>query len=400
MDPSNGLDGMMDIAIKDGHISTVSRAIDPDDAKEVYDAQGQLVTPGLVDLHAHGYHLATPLGINIDHYSLGRGVTTVVDAGSAGCSTFPGFRSFAVERFSTRMLAFLNISCCGLSFATISGNQTLGELESIKLLDTQGCIDCVNENRDVLVGVKVRLSDDLADNGQNEAEAYLRALQAAKEVALPLMVHHTFSTVPLEDCPGKMSEGDIYTHCFHGFRSTIIDRTSRKINPVVRHARDRGVRFDIGHGMGAFSWTVAEICAAEGFWPDVISTDLHSMTADGPAYDMPTVMTRLLHVGMPMKSVIEASTSTPAKSIGWDDRIGSLGVGREADVTVLEHQEVAIDLEDCQSQMRRINQRLVAKAVWRAGKKCVITHPQHWPNPETIEKCRPLQQRLEIKDLA
>ena len=119
-------------------------------------------------------------------------------------------------------------------------------------------------------------------------------------------------------------------------------------------ARERGVFFDIGHGQGSFNWTVAEICAHEGFWPDTISTDIHSGTCEGPAYDMPTVMTRLLHVGMPLNEVIARSTIEPAKAIGWEDRIGTLDVGREADIAVFSVENVDLALEDCQSQLRSI----------------------------------------------
>ena len=398
IDPANGVDGILDVAIQGRHLAAVKGQIDPTNAENVYDATGQLVVPGLVDLHVHGFHLATPLGVDMDHYCLGRGVTTVVDAGSAGCNTLPAFRAFAAKRFQARMLGFLNISCLGLTIGSATILDEPGELDLISLVNTGKCVTCVNTNRDLLVGVKVRLSDSIADNGRNEAEAYARATEAARTVKLPLMVHHSHSTVSMEDCPGKMIAGDIYTHCYHGFRSTIVDPESRKVLPVVRDAQQRGVLFDIGHGMGAFNWTVVEICAAEDFWPDTISTDLHSLTHEGPAYDLPTVMTRLLHVGMPLKDIIERTTVTPARAIGWENRIGTLGVGREADVAVLSCTDVDLELEDCQSQMRRIKQRLSAEAVWRAGRRCQITQPKCWPNPETIAECRAMQQHLLVRD--
>ena len=138
-----------------------------------------------------------------------------------------------------------------------------------------------------------------------------------------------------------------------GSRSSIVDAATRKPHRAVIDARERGVFFDIGHGQGSFNWTVAEICAHEGFWPDTISTDIHSGTCEGPAYDMPTVMTRLLHVGMPLNEVIARSTIEPAKCIGWQDRIGTLGVGREADIAVFSVEDVDLALEDCQSQLRK-----------------------------------------------
>ncbi len=250
------------------------------------------------------------------------------------------------------------------------------------------------------MGVKIRLSDTLADEGRNEPEAYRRARNAALATRLPLMVHHSFSAVPLEECPGGMVSGDIYTHAFHGFASTIIDPNRRKVHSAVRQARENGVLFDIGHGAGAFNWTVGEICASEGFWPDVISTDIHSFTCEGPAYDMPTVMTRLLHLGMPLKKVIECSTIAAARAIDWEDRIGTLGVGREADVAVLALDEADMELEDCHGQMRRIQRRLVAQAVWRSGKRGRITKPSNCPNLENIEAAKQRVLRAVIRDTA
>jgi len=398
IDPANELDGVFDVAIDAGRIAAVQETLDADLAKQVYDAGGKLVTPGLVDLHVHGYHLATPLGMDTDHHCLGRGVTTAIDAGSAGCDTMAGFRAFAAERFRTRLLAFVNISRAGLSFGGPAGGDVAGELETLKLVSSRDCIDCIEANRDLLVGVKVRLSDSLADEGRNEPEAFRRAREAAVATRLPLMTHHSFSTVPLEACPGAMAPGDIYTHCYHGFASTIVDPATRRVHPAVRAARENGVLFDIGHGMGAFNWTVGEICAAEGFLPDVISTDMHTLTNEGPAYDLPTVMTRLLHLGMSLQEVIRSSTVAAARAIGWDDRIGTLGVGREADVAVLALEAVDMALEDCHAQMRRIGQRLVPQAVWRAGRPGQITSPRHWPNREKIEAARAWWPRLVIRD--
>ena len=401
LDPAQDRDQVCDIAVKDGRISSIAPRMDPSEADASFDAAGQIVTPGLVDLHVHGYHLATPLGVPVDRYCLGRGVTTAVDAGSAGFSTYPGLRGYAIDHFRTRLLAFLNISCTGLSFSTLGGHPSIpGELESLKLVDTQGCVDCIEADRDVIVGVKVRLSSNLADEGRNEAEAFRRASEAARAVGMPLMVHHTSSSVPLEDCPGKMLTGDVYTHCYHGYPSSVIDPTTRRVHPAVKSARENGVLFDLGHGVGAFSWTVGELCAKEGFWPDIISTDMHSLTCEGPAYDMATVMTRLLHLGLSLPEVIRASTTTPARAIGWEDRIGTLEVGREADIAVFSLQPVDLDLEDCQSQMRRIRRRLEARAVWKAGQQVDLTHPLQWPNPDTIRSQRATWSRLEIHDLA
>ena len=259
-------------------------------------------------------------------------------------------------------------------------------------------METIESNRDILIGVKIRLSESLADDGRNELEAFRRAKEAAAAVGLPLMVHYSLSTVLHEDCPGTLSPGDILTHCFHAYSGSIVDPQTRRPADLVRAARDNGVLFDIGHGMGAFCWTVAEICTGEGFWPDTISTDMHTLTCNGPGYDMPTVMTKLLHVGMPLEEVIKGSTVDAARAIGWEDRIGTLGVGCEADVVVLALEDVNVELEDCHAQMRRVRQRLVAEAVWRAGEPGEITRPKCWPNPELLETARVWRSRMVVRD--
>ena len=398
IDPANGLDSVLDVAISDGKIAAVEANLDVGLADKVYDAGGKLVTPGLVDLHTHTYDLVTPLGIDVDHYCLGRGVTTAVDTGSAGCDTFRGFRAFSVERFRTRVLAFLNISRAGLAVGAATLKEAPGELESPKFINADECVTCVEANRDILIGVKVRLSASIADNGANEPLAYEASREAAKTTATPLMVHHTMSTIPVEAAPGQMQPGDIYTHSYHGYESTIIDPQTRAIHASVLNARQRGVLFDIGHGMGSFNWTVAEICAAHGFWPDTISTDMHSLTCDGPGYDLPTVMSRLLHLGMPLPEVIRTSTVNAAAAIGWQDRLGTLGVGRAADVTVLSVNDVDVLLEDCHGQVRPMRQRLKAKAVWKDGEPATITEPVRWPNAEKAAKSKEGWSQLVIRD--
>ena len=399
MDPANGIDAVADLAIGGGRIAAISNTpAVAEPARREFDARGLIVCPGLVDIHIHGYHLATPLGIDVDHYCLGRGVTTAVDAGSAGACTLPGFRAFAVERFRTRLLGFLHISSIGLAGAGLGGGSAPGECDSLRTVDADDCARAIEANRDILVGVKIRLSDSCADDGRNEAEAYERALRAAAMTGLPLMVHHSFSTVDLSDCPGRMKPGDIYTHCFHGFPSTILEPESRRIHPAVAAARERGVLFDIGHGQGSFTWTVAEAAARQGFWPDTISTDLHSGTCEGPCYDMPTAMTRMLRVGMPLEAVIRAATIGPAEAVGIAGEAGTLGIGREADVAVLRIEDAGFELDDCQGQMRLIEKRIRAEAVWRAGERCAITEPLRFADPAVTRSQREWWPRLVVRD--
>ena len=199
-------------------------------------------------------------------------------------------------------------------------------------------------------------------------------------------------------CPGSLRVGDIYTHTYHGWKSTIIDVTTGRVYPDVIEARRRGVLFDLGHGQGSFTWTVAEKCAEVGFWPDFISTDLHSGNTDGPAYDLTVVMSKMLHVGMSLHDVIKATTFNPAKAIRKDDIIGSLSIGRKADISVLRLDNVDLDLEDCVGQIRHLKERLVPVAVWKNGERIEVTKPSVFPNKNVWVNQSKTWGTAEVKD--
>ncbi|XP_067016985.1 deacetylase EF_0837-like isoform X2 [Acropora muricata] len=375
IDPANDLNEIADVGVKEKKITSVVPHIE-ERGQEEFDASGCIVTPGLIDCHVHIYQHVTPLGVNVDETCLARGVTSVVDAGSAGATTFPGL---------------------------LKG----GECDSLNQVDPDLCIKCINQNRDLIVGVKVRLSASVANDGANEEEAFRRALSVTAKNNVPLMTHHTFSTVPVVEtnleqksltCPGSLRAGDIYTHCFHGFPSTIINPDTGQIYSDAHNARKRGVLFDMGHGQGSFSWTVAEICAKEGFWPDIISSDLHVESVDGPAYDLLTVMSKMLHVGMPLIDIIKSVTMTPAAAIGRIDLIGSLSLGRPADITVIRIEKVDFDLEDCHAHLRRIKQRFVPVAVWKDGVRFKTFSAHPFPNAAKFKELASSQDELVIKD--
>eukprot|EP00118_Oscarella_pearsei_P001627 m.7951 g.7951 ORF g.7951 m.7951 type:complete len:430 (+) comp20104_c0_seq2:30-1319(+) len=407
IDPANGVDDVLDVLTReDGRIAAVDKFLgSPGTNCREIDCSDLIVVPGLIDIHIHGYQYATPLGIDVDEYCLRRGVTTAVDAGSSGASTFAGLKKFIAEKCQTRLLAFLHIALHGLASAGCAGFGRGGESDSLKQVQADDCLRCINENRDILVGVKVRLTADVCNSGKNETEAYERAMKAARVSNVPLMVHHSESTIPigsmgsdLLSCPGSLSKGDIYTHVFHGLNTTIVDTAAGKLHSAVWESKRRGVLFDVGHGMGSFSWTVAELCAKEGFWPDLIGSDLHQESCEGPAYDLVTVMSKMLCVGMPLVDVITAATSTPAEAIGWADRIGSLTVGRDADITVLALETCDIMLEDTQGQMRRLTKRLIPKLVFKSGQPIKITEPKMFPNVTILESRRKDQSKLVFKD--
>eukprot|EP01043_Picozoa_sp_COSAG02_P006263 COSAG02_NODE_177_length_31154_cov_32.205152_11_plen_294_part_00 len=167
---------------------------------------------------------------------------------------------------------------------------------------------------------------------------------------------------------------------------------------AVWEAKRRGVLMDVGHGQGSFNWTVAKIATEEGFWPDILSTDIHRDSRHGPCYDLPTVITKWMIVGMPLVECIAKTTHIPAQAIGWGDRIGTLGVGRVADIACFEMVDVNVMLEDCQSQLRPCTTRMVCRAVWKDGKPGQLTQPKAWPNPETVALQRPAWEILEVRD--
>ena len=311
IDVANGIaDQPMDVAIRGDTIAAVEEpgVLPPSAAAEVFDASGLLVMPGLVDLHAHGFKGIGPVGIDFDEACLSRCTTTAMDAGSAGSATFPGFKEFIIDPCKTRVLSFLNISMIGLA-GTLDGANTGGpgaggSNQSLAYMSVEDTVRCIRENRDHVVGVKTLLSRPISDDGRTEAATYAMALEASGEAGVPLMCHHSMSSIPIEECPGHLRRGDIYTHCFHGFETTIMDSEARKVNSAVHEAHKRGVIMDIGHGAGSFNWTVAEQCWAEGLRPTTISTDIWTSTNVGPCYDLPTCMTKMLAVGM---SLVRAS---------------------------------------------------------------------------------------------
>ena len=172
---------------------------------------------------------------------------------------------------------------------------------------------------------------------------------------------------PKLSCPGDLRVGDIYTHTFHGHKSTIVDFNLNKLHPVIHKSQQNGVLFDVGHGQGSFSWKVSDIASKEGFFPDLISTDLHSLSMDGPAYDLVTVMSKFLHVGMSLYDVVRAVTSQAAAAIGWSEVIGSLSKGKVGDITILRLEKGEFMLEDCEDSLRTCNQLLQPVAVWKGG---------------------------------
>src|SRR5258707_9722436 len=240
------------------------------------DASGLIVVPGLVDLHTHLYRGVSHYGIDADAYCLDRGVTTAVDAGSSGAQTFPGLRSYIIKPARTRILAFLHIAVQGMI------TNLLGELEDLRWASVAQSVERAREHPDVIVGIKVRLGYQMV--GDDPAPAMRLAREAADSLGLPLMVHVIDMRPPISWLLPYMGAGDIVTHCFHGNEGGILDADGR-LFPEVRRARERGVRFDVGHGVGSFAHRGGRGALAQGFPPHTISRRPPSPHVDGAPHD-------------------------------------------------------------------------------------------------------------------
>ena len=370
LDPAEGIYDRRDVALDEGLVAEVTESIAAGDDEEGIDAAGLLVTPGLIDLHVHVFAGVSHYGIEVDPTCLAKGVTTAVDAGTAGANIFPGFRQYVIDVCQTRLKAFLNISCIGM----VSGQETepaIGELEDIRFCNVSSAVEMVEKHRDVMLGIKVRLSDILAKEGENELPALKLAREASDAVDLPIMVHTPNSSLGLPTILKEMRDGDILTHCFHGHHSGILD-SDRNVIPEVWDAIERGVHFDIGHGKGSFTFEIAENAMRQGVLPGTISSDLHRYNLNGPVFDLATTVSKFLLLGMPLDDALYRVTAAPAKTIGMSGEVGTLKVGAFADVSLFELQEGQFEFEDVFGEIRIGEQRLVPKMTIRDGRICAL----------------------------
>jgi dihydroorotase len=359
VDPGGGFRGKLDVAIAHGRIAAIDREIPSDTALEVVDADGLFVTPGLVDLHTHVFHKVTYWGIDPAPVAASSGVTTWNDAGSAGALTLLGLRDFVVAPATVRITAFLNVSNIGL----VGENH---ECANLAYLDVDLFRRIADQNRDLVRGVKVRMGTPTV--GENGLEPLRRARQAAVECELPLMVHVAFGPPEIVDVLGLMRPGDILTHCFTGLTMKIVDEGGR-LYDFAKKAWDRGLIMDIGHGTGSFSWQTAEAVMASGRRPDVISTDLHQLSINGPAYDLPTCLSKFLHLGMSLEDVIRASTSRPADILGIKSEVGTLRPGSVADLALFRLLRGRFPLYDIWGAMRESEELLVNELTLAGGRR-------------------------------
>lgn len=362
IDPSQNLDGVMDVGFKAGKVSAVAKSIKPSPTTEVRDVKGAIVSPGLIDLHTHVYWGGTSLGIDAEEFCRTSGVTTAVDTGSAGPGNFLGFRKHVIEKSEVRILAYLHVSFAGI-FA-FSPTIMVGESEEPRLLAPAECAEVAEQHRDLLVGIKVRVGRHAS--GAHGWSALKMALEVADKVGMPLMVHIDHPPPSYEDVISIMRPGDILTHAFRPFPNTPANAQG-KVKPEVLKARDRGVIFDIGHGKGSFAFKTARAMLANGFEPDTISSDVHALCINGPAFDQVTTMSKFLCMGMPLANVIKASTVNAAMAMKRPE-LGTFKVGSVGDATLLTIQDGKFDYVDVVGEHLEGKQKIVSEGVVIAGK--------------------------------
>jgi dihydroorotase len=329
VDPSQGINKVQDIAFENGKVAKLDDDLSSSDAKEIKDVSKSFVVPGLIDLHTHVYWGGTSLGIDADDFCRHNGVTTAVDTGSAGPGNFAGFRKHVIEKSDVRILAYLHVSHAGVY--AFSDRVMVGESKNLNLMDPITAVEVVNENKDVIVGIKVRLGR--IASGVHGTIPYEYALQVAEETGLPIMVHIDEPPPSYAHIVSRLRKGDVLTHCFRPFPNTPI-MANGKVLPEVLEARERGVIFDIGHGKGSFSFKVAKLMLENNFQPDVISSDVHKLCINGPAFDQLTTLSKFLVLGVPFYDVIEQSTVNAAKALNRPE-LGTFKVGSVGDVSLL-----------------------------------------------------------------
>ena len=323
---------------------------------------GQIVTPGLIDLHTHVYWGGTSLGIDADEFCRASGVTTSVDTGSAGPGNWPGFRKHVIERSEARILAYLHVSFAGIY--GFSNTVMVGESENLKMMAPAECAEVADANRDLIVGIKVRVGRH--SSGDQGVAPLDMALQVANEVGMPLMAHIDHPPPSYEDVIERLRPGDILTHAFRPFPNSAATAQGT-VKPAVLAARKRGVIFDIGHGKGSFAFKTARALLANGFNPDTISSDVHQLCINGPAFDQVTTMSKFLCMGMPLYEVVKASTLNAAIALRRLE-YGSLKVGSLGDATVLSVREGQFDYVDVVGEHLVGNQRILSEGVVLKGR--------------------------------
>lgn len=389
IDPSQGLHKLADLGISDGKVTAIGTNLSASSRTRFLEARGKYVCPGLIDIHTHIYPFVTTWGVEADPTCLARGVTTPVDAGSSSWVTFAGFRELSVKRSKARVLGYVHISGIGLVYGPV------GEMLDMRFAAPEETAVCIEQNRDIAVGVKVR--QGVFQVGSNGVDPLRMAVKAAELVRTSVMVHMG-AGVPLPDVLSVLRPGDVVTHCYQGQGNSIVDDRG-KLLPQVLEARKNGVIFDVGHGAGSLKFDVVRAAFEQHFLPDVISSDLHTLNQEGPVYDLITTMSKFLHFGMSLDDVIAKTTLAAARAIGRESSLGSISVGRDADIAVLALQEGKFEMKDTHGNVIQGRRLIRCADVVRGGEVIDLTayagykprspRPTEWRLLNNLEKLRP-----------
>jgi dihydroorotase len=362
IDPAQGVDRVADVAFAAGRVAAVGQGLAAGPETEIRDVSGRIVTPGLIDLHTHVYWGGTSLGIDAEEFCRRSGVTTAVDTGSAGPGNFAGFRAHVIDRSAVRILAYLHVSFAGIW--GFSKTVMVGESEDIRLMAPREAAEVAEANRDVVVGIKVRVGRHAS--GQQGMAPFEYALQTAEETGLPMMVHIDEPPPSYDEVVARMRPGDVLTHCFRPFPNSPATAQGT-VKPAVREARARGVLFDIGHGKGSFAFRTARAMLANGFLPDTISSDVHALCIDGPAFDQVTTMSKFLCLGVDLATVVKLSTENAAHALKRPE-LGTLKPGSVGDATVLSVEQGTFDYHDVIGERMTGDRRLLSRGAVIAGR--------------------------------
>ena len=353
LDPSQGLAGQRDIGMRYGLIELIAPNIPAERANRVMDAGGKLVTPGLIDLHCHTYPFGSAIGIPADELVAHQCTTTVVSAGDAGANNFAGFRRFIAPASRTRQYAFVHIALAGLAGFPVP------ELYNIDYAQPEAAARVVAENADMVLGVKVRMSENVI--ARHGLEPLKRAIRACELSGVPARVMCHIGGVAdralMSQILDLLRPGDVLTHCYSGAPNIAGDGTNivqdGKLLPAALAAKRRGVIFDIGHGGGSFDYTIAEAAIAQGCPPDTISSDVHVFSGNSPGMPyLPWVMSKLIGLGFSLPEVVAMATSAPARVINRLPKHGTLQVGAPADLSILERVDGPVEFVDTRNNKR------------------------------------------------
>lgn len=373
IDPAVGLNAQRNVAVQGGRVAAILDPATPVAARQMLNCNGLLVVPGLIDFHVHVFPGVSNFGVDPDETCLARGVTTVLDFGTAGGLIFDGFRRFVIDTAKTRVKALMLIAGQGL----ISSNDTkpaLGELWDLAYCDVEGCVEAVEKHRDCVAGIKVRCMENISNDGKNEAEGLRRARLAADATKLPLVVHPANSSLRIEHLFETLRSGDVMTHCYHDKNCKLVDDRTQ-VCSIVREKQREGVLLDVGHGSGSFAWRVARAMLDQGVVPDFLSSDLHTYNVQGPVFDLVTTLSKFLHLGMSVPEIIRRSTVTCAAWLGMANEIGTLKPGACADITVLDIVDGEFPLMDSEGVTEIGRRSFEVRHCFRAGRRVGVLPP-------------------------